>query len=458
MLSTEGYPDPVTGQIKPWVDPYTGQNIDPEFLAAMINRQVGPVTSKGRVRAVDWGFNPVDVGLGGDDPSNVSRFIIRGTETISCDTSQAVHRSMSFQMHDPLFFPGVRKDLQFNSYHHYLQPTMVLSCQGKTAEIPMGTYWAGDWIATITSLGKRVYTFACRDITVRASTDMVSDWTVPTTTTYIDGAVALITSDGVCKSLGGKGQTPQGNDDCGPGFTQAMLDIDWTGNQPVTVPVPFRFASNRLANLGDLMNAIQYWPPHMSNLSKVNLHRMPDFINTLPAVSWDYSVNTPGKPKSIVFLPIQSTYESASRICNYLRLQGGQPTASGGSTLTTTRVNSDPNSQVSYPNIKAFNGNPLAIPRAITDNTLTTQALVNLAADNAIAEGDTLRESVATVSYPNPLHEVHEFVIFNVCMNDGTVAIFSDEQHMFQELGWSITNFLSPNARMQHDWVRAEAL
>jgi hypothetical protein len=279
---------PLTG----WTDLNTGAALDPDFIKGMINRTLGEAPQiRARMRVVDYGLQPVAMNIpGSSDTSDLARLIDPKSATLESDSTQLVHRKLSFTMKDPL---ELGQTLLLDPYNHLLRPSVIYSCQGKTVEFPLGTYVVQEPRDTIHA-GRRVFQINAQDLTSLLSIEMLSDWTITIARYnaagggYIQSILDLMTGDSVPIPTG-LGQTPQGNPDCGPGIPLSMIDVDWSGNQAVAIAVPLRAGSNRGQNIADLCSAANYWGVHIGLLDDFRLKRIPDFKTNVPSATWDYS-------------------------------------------------------------------------------------------------------------------------------------------------------------------------
>jgi hypothetical protein len=432
-------------------DAVTGQPVDPTFIEAMINRTLGePVAIGGHVRVVDTSLQPVDMQIPHAEESNdLARMVYAQTASISCDVTQPVQRKIQFTMKDPL---EEGQDLLFDPWNHFIQPSMTMSCLGRTVEFPLATYLMGNPRATISS-GRRAYEFNGLDITALLSlADLLSDWTVTANYTggHIQAVIDLMTAGSVPKSLSGTGQTPQGNDDAGPAWPSSVFEVDWSGNQAVGIPFPGRAGTNRVAFAADICGAINYFPIHLTNSTTVRFKRIPDYTISPPAISRDYS--TTGE--SIITGTIDEVFDDNNEACNVARVEGGQANAQGGSTFTSVQINNTADSKLSYQNLKTFGGQPRAIGKYVSEPLLVNQAMTDLRAKLLLLMGSTLHDRVQMVTLPDPRTESYEYYELGVAWKDGTIMIASDATTPFLEVGWTLP-FMSHTSRMSHSLVRA---
>jgi hypothetical protein len=417
------------------------------------------VQVSGHVRVVDYNLQPVDLGLKGNDPSDLAPYIAIGSESLQWDSSQEVQKKLSFTMLDPADDPLKPVQLGFNPLHHFLQISTTFSCLGVMVEFPLGTFFM-DWPQVDLYRGYRIYTFAGLDLTsLIAEAEFMSDW-VCTTVDYgtgtkgtIQAAIDMITSDGVPKSLNGQGQTRQGNDDAGPGIPVAYLDVDWSGNLPLAIPIIAQAGGSRITDgINALMESIQYYPIVMSNATRFRMRPMPDFLTSKPKPFWNYSTDG----HSIV-RTVHQEFQYSSVMANVFRVEGGQAAANGGASLSSVQANQSADSQISLVNMRTLGGGPRAIARYERNTNLTTQAMVDQYCRMRLNGGDVITDKVTLTTLVNPLTDAYDYYVLNVTSKDGETRIFSDEDHPYLCVGWTMP-FLSPDGEMQQTLIRAEAL
>lgn len=452
MLSTSG-----------WTDAVTGAALDAQWIEDLINRRLGdPVMIGGRMMAVDYSFQPVamllppaDSVFGLPQASNDLASILQpSTCQISADITKPVARTIQFTLNDPITLEDGQA-LPFDPLQHLVQPTALMKCQGQVVEFPLGTYMLDTPKATLLR-GLRTYAFTGTDLMgLVALADLISDWTVSADYPggYVQAYLDLVTSHATPKSLGGLGQTPQGNDDAGPAIPLDMIDVDWTGNQTVVADIPFRAGDNRAQDGATLADAMNYWPLWMDNTSRFILRPIPDIPNVMPPVTWDYSATG----LSTIAGPIQQQFSSVSKAANIVRVNGGASTAVGGSTYTSLQVNNNPFSDYAYPNLPTLSGEPRAIAQFKSDTSLANQQMTDFTAKLMLLMGQTLADQVTVSTLTNPLTELYEYYVMEVPLTNGVIAIASDAAHPYFETGWQM-NWMDPAGKHQHNLIRLGAL
>lgn len=446
-----------------FTDYISGQPLSADTVTKLINRQLGSTRVGIRVQVTDTLLHPVDVYNGNNsDASDITDLVdMNQTCSVTHDTTQPIHRSFTFSMRDPRDIPGKAKSLKsdglpsfpINPYQNFVRLWYLMSAGGVNLQVSLGYYKPVMPKRAISPASTRS-DFVCQDLTtIIGRTDLMSDWTVAALYSggYVGAMKDLLMSDSIPASVGGKGQTPSGQDDAGPGIPANLLQFSTVGNIDVPAAYLLQAQTNRVDAVNTLAGGVNFYPIwNAPGDGSFRTSQMPYYGDSIPPIGWDYS---PMPETSIIEIPINQDFSSNAdtRVCNVVRVVSAS-TASGAGAFSYVAVNDNPNSVVSTVNQRGLSGGPLAIVRYENNSQLLTQDMVELRAKILLQQGAMLVEQVTMSSLPNPLHEDHDLLTCSVTQMDGTNVIPSSADSPFEEQSWSID--LRPQGRMAHTLQR----
>lgn len=443
------------------VDAITGAPLSATTVQQIVNRQLGTTTTSLRLQVCDTQLNPLPVSVGNpNDPSDITDLVDQSqTCSVTHDTAQPVHRTFTFSMRDQKDIPGRAARLSaaglpsfpIDPNQNLLRLWYRMTAGGHTLDVSLG-YYVPVMPKRDISPGSMTYDFTCQDLTsLVAQTRFMSDWAVLPSTTggYVGAMTAMLASGAIPKSFGGTGMTPAGQDDAGPEVPASLIQISQVGN--ITIPVAYLFAfnSDRVAALNQLAGGFNFYPLwNAPSDGSFRSSQMPYYGAGLPAYGWDYS---PMPGVSIVEIPISQTFSNQLGNPNIVRVVSAG-TSSGAGAFSSTQINTNPDSVVSTVNRTSLSGGPRAVVYCEDNPQIQDAQVCTLRAQILLQQGAMLAETVTMSSLPNPLHEDHDLLMFNVTQADGTTVIPSSSQSLFEEQSWTMD--LTPQGRHVHNCLR----
>lgn len=454
--------------IHAFTDRVTGAPLSGTDVSNIINRKLGQATKVGAaIRVVDSLLAPVPCMP--DGSNDISLLVLSPDAAISHDSTRAVHRDIKLTLYDPEYIPGMSTwPFPFNPFEHFLHVSQRLTCAGMSIEVPLG-YYTMLWPQAAVSSGRRYFAWQGTDLTELVNRQMISDYTV--TKGYAGGYRGAILDAlevaAVPKSLGGTGQTPQGNDLAGPGIPRALVSIPDAANVDVEEDQFWPAGTFFIDMVNDLLTkglnfypltplstpyAVENGQPVLGPIMGAFPRRK--FSDVMPSEDWDYS-NDPDS--SIIEAPLSEEVNSllSAGARNIIRIIGGQ--AADGSDLGALRMNSNPASAFSISNLRGLSGGPRALPYFENQSKATTQTAVELYADLMLEQGSQVTQKLSANSLYNPLHGDRDLLIFKITDRLGNVVIDSDATALFEETGWSLP-LKATGARMSHVMERVGAV
>jgi hypothetical protein len=448
-------------------DRITDLPLTAQTVRDLINRKLGEAMRIGAaVRVVDSLLSPV--ACMPDGSNDIGPLIIPDTAIVTHDSTQPVHRSCRLTLFDPWYIPGMSTwPFPFNPISQFLHISQRLTCAGVSIEVPLG-YFTMLWPRATISRGRRYFEWSGLDLTQLVNRcEMISDYTV--TKGYTGGVRGAILDAleiaAVPKSVGGTGQTPQGNDLAGPAIPRALVDLPDAANQDITADLFFPAGTVMLDMINQLLDqtvnfygmtplstpyVVENGQPVLSPIMGAYPKRK--YSTGIPTADWDYST-TP--ETSIVEAPISQEVNSllSAGTTNIVRVVGG----STSTALGALRVNTNADSVISTNNLRGLSGGPRALPHYEQNSKAASQAMTDLYADLLIEQGAQLTDRISANSLHNPLHGNRDLLIFKVTDMAGHVVINSDVDNVFEEESWSLP-LKASGARMSHSLSRVAAI
>lgn len=452
-------------------DLLTGSAIPASTVTTLINRQLGTPAIVPRFRVCDITRNRLPV-MGSKpstydannllpwDPSDIGPLCSNDSCTYANDVSKVSPRSLQFVMAHPRYDPTYKNvPFPYDPLNNLIEFSIVFKLGSLSLEVKQGFFKCMMPDVDI-SPGVSIYHWVLSDLLSLTARPLISDWTVDTQYSggYNQAMTDMLTSSGTPLSTGGSGQTPQGNDDCGPSIPKNLISINPTGNQAVPFPILFKAGSIRIANINQLADYQNFYPLWVDENARLTTSQSVLYGNGPFPVGWDYSTLP---ASSIVDVPINRTFgqDADGRVCNVAKIVCSQTTSAsvgGGQDFSATVTNRNPNSVVSLVNLKGLDGNPRGLPYFENKSNLPNQAMVDLYAKRCLQLGAMLPETVTFTTATNPFHQNRDLLMLQVTDKMQNVLIPSSPISLFEEQSWSIT--FGANGGMQHVAMRTIAI
>lgn len=390
-------------------------------VTSLINHTSGYEVDRrsARFSLVDRTLQPINIGQTGPtgDTSDVSRWI--ETASITHDTTQSVHRTLTATFHEQTIFNFNPLIHQLKVFWDYWDPSGNL-----LLEVPLGVFAFPLVDRSLTDAGN-VWTLHGHDATGRiANKVFLNNYVIAAGTNYLSAITTLLTMSYLPKSQGGTGQTPGGADMGGPAFPTSRIVSTPTS---LTLPADMAFSrkDNLLTAINTLLAAINYYPIYADCNGTLYLTPLPWLQQAIPALGWTYTTDG----TSTMQAPILQTFTNANKLANAAVVW-----AEHNSTPTYYAVayNTNRQSSISLNNLQDI------IPITVQDDLIPSTNAAQARASLELQYANIAQEQVEWQGLINPLHDAHEYVAINVTNPAGVPEIVTNAQYGFEETAWSV--------------------
>ncbi len=330
--------------------------------------------------------------------------------SITCDTTQAVHRSLSSTLLEPI---GV------NVLRHLLQ-VWVQFCDvnwNTRFEVPVGLFRPSFPARTISS-AQTVWAINGLDLTQDlARLTFGYDYTVPMNTNYVQLMTVLCAMDALAASRGAlgarqptsnpyvwpdsndPGKTPGGLDSEGPNWPRSRMQFQPDQHTSIT-PQTYSRDSNFQAAVNSVADAITYYHPWTDEWGMLHSSLRPEYSFGPPPIGWAYADGPAGN----IAGPLVQQFTPQAQMANVAQVSS-QP--SNGPALFAEQANTSTGSAINLQNWGA------TVRTSLRDDTIPTQDLANRRCTILLQDADSVSDVVQFPVPLNPFFQSYDAVTIN---------------------------------------------